>query len=121
MSKLVAMREAVREDPDLLPEEKETTLRFAKDQDTAAVYTAEAGLARRLLAHAAVNVEGLTVLEEEEARREVDPDDWGGGDIVGVRARLPVGALKVQRTPRSAGGHAQVVSEKAVHEVVPDA
>lgn len=108
-----ALRDLVREDPGLTPQEKETTIRFAKDEEHADVYTAEAGLTRRLLAHPSAVVEYLTVLDEG-ATRNVDPSEVSGREIVGVRASVPVGALKVQLTPRSSTQHAEVVSGRVL-------
>jgi hypothetical protein len=108
--------DAVGEDTDLLPEEKETTLRLGKQEDHAEVYTAEAGLARRLLAHPAVAVAGVTVLDGD-ARREQTLDEYDGGRIVGVRARLPVGVLQVKLRERGDAGHAEIVTDRVLEEV----
>jgi len=110
-----ALRDLVREDPDLTPQEKETTIRFAKDEEHATVYTAEAGLTRRLLAHPNAEVEELNVLEDG-ATRNVAPSEVSGREIVGVRASVPVGALKIRVSSRSAPGHAEVVSEEVLTE-----
>lgn len=107
------LRNAVREDPDLLPEEKETTFRFGKRDDYATVYTAEAGLIRRLLAHAHVHVKGLTTLDGE-ARRDVPLPEYDGGVIVGLRARIPVGALQVKLRPRQTASHAEIVTDRVL-------
>jgi hypothetical protein len=108
------LAELVREHPDLTPPEKETTLRFGKDEDHATVYTDEAGLTRRLLAHPHAAVRFVNVLEDG-ATRAVDLEEVSGRDIVGVRVSLPVGALKIRVTPRSAAGHAEVVSEEVFY------
>jgi hypothetical protein len=111
-----ALLEAVREDPDLAPEEKETTLRLGKRDDLAAVYTAEAGLARRLLAHPHVRVEGVTVADGA-ARRDVAPEETQRGRIVGVRARVPVGVVSVRSSPRATSQHAEIVSDRVFNHV----
>lgn len=108
-----ALLEAVREDPQLAPVEKETTVRFAKRDTHAAAYTAEAGLARRLLAHPRIQVEGVTVADEA-TRREAAPEEYRGGDIVGVRARVPVEVLSVRSVPRTASNHAAIVSDRVL-------
>jgi len=102
----------VREHPDLTPAEKETTIRFAKGDERATVYTAEAGLTRRLLAHPHADVNVL----ENGGTRPVDLSEVSGRDIVGVRASVPVGALKLRVSSRSAPGHAEVVSEEVLSE-----
>ncbi|MFD1687596.1 hypothetical protein [Halobellus litoreus] len=109
------LRGLVREDPSLTPQEKETTIRFAKDEEHATVYTAEAGLARRLLAHPDADVRDVNVLEDD-GTRTVAPGEVLGRDIVGLRANVPVGALKVRVSARSTTGHAEVVSEEVLTE-----
>jgi len=105
-----ALLDLVREDPDLAPQEKETTLRFTKDEDTVHVYTEEAGIGRRLLAHPSARIDAVTVVDND-VRPTVSVDEVNGRDIVAVRGSLPVGALKVRRTSRETDEHAPVVSE----------
>jgi hypothetical protein len=105
--------EAVQEDSSLLPEEKETTLRLDKRDDYADVYTAEAGLARRLLAHPAVPVVAVTVATGD-ARTDKPPAAYEAGPIVGVRAHVPVGALQVKLRPRNSSSHAEIVTDRAL-------
>jgi len=110
------VRDAVTEDSNLYPEEKETSIRFSKREDEARVYTAEAGLARRLLAHPHVPIDGLTVLDGD-ARPDVPVDDFDGRGVVGVRARIPVKALAVLSKPRSSPYHAQIVSDRVITNI----
>jgi|APHM01.1.fsa_nt_gi hypothetical protein len=111
-----ALLEAVREDNSLTPEEKETTVRFSKRDGVATVYTAEAGIGRRLLAHRHIQVDGVTV-GEGAARRDVTPEAYTEGPIFGVRARVPVGCLKVRLSRRTTTQHAPVVSKEVLQEV----
>jgi hypothetical protein len=108
------LRDLVREDPGLTPQEKETTIRFAKDEERATVFTAEAGLTRRLLAHPETDTVGV-VVADGDARREVDTDDVRGRSVVACRVRLPVGALTVSLHARDAAGHAEVVTDRALY------
>ena len=103
----------VREDPTLTPEEKETTVRFAKDQDVARVFTAEGGLARRLLAHDEASVVGVVVVEDD-ARPEVPLEEVGGRTVVGVRCDVPVGVLQIKRDPRQTPHHAPIVTDRVL-------
>ena len=103
------LRDLVREDPDLTPAEKETALRFAKDEDRATVFTAEAGLTRRLLAHAEFAVEEVVLADGSHAPH-VEALDASEDAVVGVRGTLPVGCLKVRASSRSPGGHARMVT-----------
>lgn len=112
--------EHVQEDTNLGPCEKETAFRFAKDLDYFEGYTAEAGLARRLLAHSYVEIPGVTILDGD-ARRDVAPEDVSGDvPIVGVRVKAPVGLLSVKSTPRRASGHASVVTQRVFDEGTAD-
>jgi hypothetical protein len=111
-----ALLDLVREDPRLTPQEKETTFRFAKDEDRVAIYTDEAGIGRRLLAHPSARIEGVTVVDED-VRPTVSVGEVNGRDIVAVRGRLPVGALKVGLTPRETSEHAPVVSDRVLCRV----
>lgn len=105
--------DAVREDPDLRPFEKETTVRFAKDDDRATVVTEEAGMTRRLLQHPETSVRWLRVLDGD-VRATVDPESYESGAVVGCYVTVPVGALKIQLSPRASGGHADVVSSRVL-------
>jgi len=103
--------EAVGEDPDLLPVEKETTIRLPKDRDTIRVFTAEAGLMRRLLAHPHADVQTLNTLEDG-TRQTASIDEYAAGTIVGVVVDLPVGALQIKSSPRQTDQHAAIVSDR---------
>lgn len=101
--------EAVREDTDLSPAEKETLVRFDKTTDDAWVYTAEAGLARRLLAHPEAEILFLVTVDGGR-RPNVRPEAYDGEEVVGVEARLPIACLLVKSRPRATDQHAQVIS-----------
>ena len=108
-----------REDPRLASGEKETTIRFAKDEDRATVHTDEAAIGRRLLAHPDSTVESVAVLDggSERVRRvsvEDLPDD---PEPVGLRVSLPVGALSVRSSSRKSRQHSQIVSKRVLDEL----
>jgi len=106
-----------RDDPELRPEEKETTLRFARDEDVAAFYTAEAGVGRRLIAHPETVLDGV-VIKDGRARPTKAPEEVERGeDVVGVRGTIPVGALSVKSTSRKSDSHASIVSDRVLEEV----
>jgi hypothetical protein len=83
----------VREHPDLTPAEKETTIRFGKDEDRATIYTDEAGVGRRLLAHPRADVKDVNILEDG-GTLPVTPSEVAGREIVGVRVSIPVGGSR---------------------------
>jgi len=87
------------DDPHLAPEEKETTIRFCRDEAVAHFYTEEAGLGRRLIAHPESVVEEVIVAEGATGRPARGPGEVTASDhIVGVRGTLPIGAL-LRETP----------------------
>lgn len=104
--------ESVREDPELTPEEKETTLYFGKRDSHVTVHTRERGVARRLLAHPEGDIQFLNTYVDGTAR-QIDPsEDDLQGDVTGVCISLPLGVLKIQKNARSNSQHAAVVSER---------
>jgi len=106
-----------RDDPRLAPEEKETTIRFAKDEDRATVHTDEAGIGRRLLAHPDAEVEELTVLDDDSVRR-LTPDEVNDDHApVGIRASIPIGTLSVRSSPRKSAQHSAVISNRVLDEL----
>jgi hypothetical protein len=106
----------VTEDTDLLPEEKETTVRFGKRDDSAELFTAEAGLARRVLAHPDARPTHLNV-RRDDGRASISPDEYAGEKIVGVTVDLPVSALSIKSRPRKNSQHAEVASERVFDTV----
>ena len=87
----------VCEDPNLYPEEKETSIWFSRSDDRATVHTDEASLTRRLLAHP----------EAEPIPTNMTIRD---GNVMSFYGTVPVGCLKVLSNPRESGGHYSVVS-----------
>lgn len=106
-----------RDDPELRPEEKETTLRFARDEDVAAFYTAEAGVGRRLIAHPESVLDGVVIKDGRARPTKALEEVERGEQVVGVRGTIPVGALSVKSSSRKDTGHAAVVSKRVLEEV----
>lgn len=106
-----AALENVAEDTELESAEKETTLRFSKATDVVYVFTAEAGLMRRFLAHPASDARTLTVVDGDR-RPALTPEQYSGEEIVGVEVTLPAGGLLVPRDPRASNQHAEIVTER---------
>lgn len=105
-----------RADPGLAPAERETLLRWGVDEDTAAVYSAEASLIRRLLAHADVEVREVGVhdggrtrsLPVAEAVQALGEESL----VVSLHGRVPLRYLGVSSPAggRSHDQHAAVIS-----------
>lgn len=102
------------DDPQLSPCEKETVVRFARDEDRVTVYTTEAGLGRRLLKHPHTEARGVTIADGS-ARPEVPVEDLDGTeDVVAVRATAPVGLLQIKASPRRSDQHAEIVTDRVL-------
>jgi len=109
--------DSVSEEPDLMPEEKETNVRFAKDQDHLTIFTAESAIMRRLLAHPEIEIdlirqttsEGPVTIRSDELEEEFD----GRRRTVGLKVTGPVGLLFIKSKSRKSSGHADVVSNTA--------
>lgn len=91
----------VAENSDLTPEEKETNVTFDKRDDVAKVFTAEAGIMRRLIQHPEADI--VSCVER-------------GGSVVGLNAELPVGCISIKASPRKHGGHANVVTSSVMRD-----
>ena len=105
-----------REDPDLTPVEKETTFRFSKDDDLVHIHTDETGIGRRLIQHPDSILDQVTTLADG-VRQHLDPQDVSDEhEIIGLRCRLPIGALSVRSSPRKATGHSHVVASRVLRE-----
>jgi len=105
-----------RDDPALAPEEKETTLRFARDEDVAAFHTDEAGIGRRLIAHPETVLDGVVIRDGNVRRTRAPSEVEPGEEVVGVRGTIPVGALSIKSTARKSDRHATIVSERVLQE-----
>jgi hypothetical protein len=103
--------EAVEEDTSLTSVEKETTIRFSKADDSASVYTEEAGLMRRLLRHPHFEVDSLRVNTDDAVGKQVAPNDFEEGSITGVGGSIPVKALVAQTSLRETSQHSALVPE----------
>jgi hypothetical protein len=108
--------DAVGEDSDLAPVDKEITISYSKDEDTARVFSAVAGVSRRLLAHPHVDVIEVRLVDEDTGtKRHAPPDDVGPSEtVVGVRASVDVGLLGISGSPRTSGGPADLVTERVM-------
>jgi len=109
-----------RTDPALGPAERETTIRFAADEDVAHIHTEEASLIRRFLSHDGVSVDALGVydgerretLTLEETLLETEPEDL----VVRLKGRVPVRYVTVGSTGRDHDQHAPVVPKRVFDE-----
>jgi hypothetical protein len=110
--------EAVGEDNDLVPLEKETVIRWSKagesppswipyDDPVVWVYTEIRGPCRRLLRR---DNFWPTKLRDENGR-ELEPSERSGERITGVGGYIPRASVKLQSTIRSDSTHASVVSD----------
>lgn len=106
--------EAVAEDGNLMPVEKETSIGFNKPETRLRIYTEEGGLMRRLIQHPNFDCESLRITTEYSWGKRIDPDDFEGGVITGVDGYLPIGVLTIGTSTRSTASHAEIVSERVL-------
>ena len=111
-----------RADPGLDPVERETILRWAADEDTAAVYSAEAALIRRLLAHGDVDVREIGIHDDGRTRSlPVDAAVEAIAEdslVVSLHGRVPLRYLGVTSPAggRSHDRHAAVISSGVMEQ-----
>lgn len=105
---------AIREDSHREPFEKETRVLTAKGSDSIDVYTAEAGLMRRLVRHPLFVLNWVELSTGRRTTESVQadelPDDLGRRSVYSISGRLPLGVLLLKAEPRSNTQHADVVS-----------
>jgi hypothetical protein len=114
------LRDRARADPRLTPAERETTLTIAHDRDTARVFSEEAAVVRRLLAHDGFEPERVGVhdgdttraVSFDEAVAETAPDDL----VVRVQGALPVRYITIATVGRNHDEHAPIVSKEVFGE-----
>ncbi len=104
-----------RADPDLGPQERETTIRFAAADESAVIWSEEPALIRRLIAHPDSTVSSMRVQKDGTAT-QTTPQEYQDGEIVGVQCDVPLGVLKVQATSRTTGTHADIVSKQPLED-----
>ena len=97
---------SVREDPNLISEEKEFTFTGVKPNREVQVYAEVAGMMRRLLVHPEFTLQDVRVLEGHR----LNPDKYAGEMVTGVRGRVPVGCLKLRESPRSTSSPTDIIS-----------
>lgn len=106
----------VREDPNLIPEEKQFTFTGVKSSSEVQVYTEVAGMMRRLLNHPEFVLQDVRDLEGNR----LTPDEYDGETVTGVRGRISVGCLKVRASSRSTSGYAEIISRQENRDGTPD-
>lgn len=105
--------DAVKDDPELEPIEKETIIKWARPDERARVYSEESGIVRRLLQHPEFRTRSLRVNTDDAWGHRVSPDDYSGGLVTGVEGSLPIGTVKISARSRATTQHARVVSNAA--------
>lgn len=110
MSEAVGVGEDPRVlEPDEPPEYKETIIKFDKVDDRATVFSEHRGVVSRLLRHTEAEPEAVTL---EDGSTTDDAEHLDGTDtVVAYEGTVPVGALKVLKTPRDSARVSYVVSQ----------
>lgn len=106
--------DAIREDPDRKPAEKETRFLTRKDTDTVDVYTAESSLMRRLVRHPLFELGWVEMSTGRHTTNAVNadelPSDLGRRSVYSISGEGPVGLLSWSSQPRTSDQHAHIVS-----------
>lgn len=105
------LRERVRADPDLTATERETIIRFAADEDAAHVFTEQAGVIRRLLAHDALEEVTVGMYCDGAVRPVSPPRADVEGEVVRLSGRLPLRYLAIGTVGRNHDQPAAIVSD----------
>lgn len=113
LSKLV---DAVREDPELLPEEKETTFHEGNSDDQLIIFSEQSGVMRRLIRHPLFEIEWIRVYSETSRTATMGVAEYSEGLITGVKGYLPIGALKIQSGCRSDSAPCKIVSKASLRD-----
>ena len=108
---------AVREDPDLLPEEKETTLQFANVDHSATLFSEQGGVVRRLLRHPLFDIGWIRVYEETAPNQTMSPVEYTSGAVTAVYGSFPVKAIKLMSRSRSDPAPCKIVSRDPLAEI----
>lgn len=98
----------VTEHPDLLTVEKQTTIGWVRDDDTARMHTDEGSIARTLLTHPHVAIDRVVL--HTGVAVDVDAAAESGAAVGSIIADVPLGLLKIAKAPRRTNRHGQIVS-----------
>jgi hypothetical protein len=91
----------VSDPPELAPEEKEVTIRFARDQEAYRIHSEIGSVTRKLINHPDFS---------EDSRSTTD------GVVVSVSGTLPLGTLSVKSKARQSNNISQVISQAVMQE-----
>ena len=100
--------ERVTEHPDLLTVEKQSSIVWVRDDDTARMHTDEGSIARALLRHPHVDIDRVVL--HTGVSVDVDAAVGSGASIGSVVADVPIALLKIGKKPRGSALHSRVVS-----------
>lgn len=110
LERIEQLTKDVKDHPQWSPEEKETSIGFTRPDSEFDIFTAESGIARRVLRHPEFSLKELTV-RQGTGFYHCKSDSYTDGQIVAVRGAFPVSVLKISDTPRSETFHYSVVSD----------
>ena len=101
------------------PFERESRLLWSAETDSVDVHTAERSLMRRFLSHPEFRLRWIEVRKGDRGCRSIQADslstDWSGEDVLSINGSIPIGCLTVKASPRSTGGHADVVTRSILN------
>ena len=100
--------ERVTEHPDLLTVEKQSSIVWVRDDDTARMHTDEGSIARALLRHPHVDIDRVVL--HTGVSVDVDAAVESGAAVGSIIADVPIALLKIGKNPRGSALHSRVVS-----------
>lgn len=116
----IALLEAIESDPGRNPFERESRLLWRAGTDVLDIYAAEPGVMRRLVLHPHFRLQRLEVATEQ-GTRSMECEEFeslcSGTDsppmipsVYSISGIAHVGLQKIAETPRTTGGHAQIIT-----------
>jgi len=110
-SDLTHLVEHVRADPDLTPGERTTSIQWTGEDSHADIYTEERGVMLSLLRSPVARVHSLRVSDESRFGARTPPNQYQNGDVTGVRATVPIGAVLIKSEARTTNHRSHVISD----------
>jgi hypothetical protein len=127
---LQQLLQALQTDHTREPFERETSLNWSAESNIVRVHTAEKSIMRRLLHHPEFTLERFAArtgdrgektyqMDTPETGSHPDFEDWreaGKPDVLSINGTIPIGCVSLTSGPRTADGHAEVVSKEVLRE-----
>jgi len=113
---LAELLDAIKTDPNRSLEERETSITWAGDENSARVYSSQPAIMRRIAMHPESQVRWVEEtnpnFEDGRVTDTFEPQQgFDGQAVYSLSVSLPVACVTVKRRPRGDSGHSRVVSD----------